>query len=158
MTNDKILEIARRYTVPKEESSILIDEGGNPTGETLTLMMWNFCEEELLAFAQSVIEADRESSDEPVAYLWKSYFEDTGKPIKLWLDRPEWPPGLGSPVPIVPVYTRPARKPLSAEEIREIMLENGFTIKEGCQDLKAYVYAAVRAIEKAHGIGIPNAP
>lgn len=55
----------------------------------------------------------------------------------------------------IPLYTRPApaRKPLSEDEIRSIMLANGFTIKDGCEDLKPYVYAAVRAIEKMHGIG-----
>lgn len=61
MSPEKILEIARRYTAPVEESSILIDDGGNPTGETLNLMMWNFCEEELLAFAQSVIKEGRQN-------------------------------------------------------------------------------------------------
>lgn len=159
MTNDKILEIARRYTVPKEESSILIDEGGNPTGETLTLMMWNFCEEELLAFSKSVIEADRESSDEP--------FGDFGLVMELCAaleiasysiqDEEAKQSAIGAcnygrnrvkdrrPVP--------TRKPLSDEEIRTIMLGHGFTIKDGCEDLKPYVYAAVRAIEKAHGIG-----
>lgn len=47
------------------------------------------------------------------------------------------------------------RKPLSNDEIRSIMLDNGFTIKDGCKDLKPYVYAAVRAIEKAHGMTRP---
>lgn len=64
MNKEKILEIARRYTVPKEESSLLVefnsDDVPTPTGETLNLMMWNFCEEELIAFAQSVVEADRD--------------------------------------------------------------------------------------------------
>ena len=74
MNNDEILEIARRYTVPKEESSLLVEYAGDvptPTGETLSMVMWNFCEEELLAFAQSVIEAYRESSDEPVGWLYE---------------------------------------------------------------------------------------
>lgn len=66
MTNEKILEIANRYTTPEAESRILFGADGNATGETVTMTYWNFCEEELLAFAQSVIEADQESSDEPV--------------------------------------------------------------------------------------------
>lgn len=68
MTPEKILEIARRYTVPVEESSLLVefnsDDVPTPTGETLNLIMWNFCEEELLAFAQSVIEADRKNENQ----------------------------------------------------------------------------------------------
>ena len=68
MNKAKILEIARRYTVPKEESSLLVEFNGDdvptPTGETLNLMMWNFCEEELVAFAQSVIEVDRKNENQ----------------------------------------------------------------------------------------------
>ena len=36
---------------------------------------------------------------------------------------------------------------LTNERIRELMLANGFTIKEGLDDLKPYVYEAARAIE-----------
>lgn len=64
MTNEKILEIARRYTVPQEGSSLLVEfdehDVPTPTGETISMETWYFCEEELLAFAQSVIEADRD--------------------------------------------------------------------------------------------------
>lgn len=70
MTPEKILEIARRYTAPQEESSLLVefnsDDVPTPTGETLNMMMWNFCEEELIAFAKSVIEEARKSEDWPV--------------------------------------------------------------------------------------------
>ena len=38
---------------------------------------------------------------------------------------------------------------LSDEEIREIFISNGFTIKDGHSDLKSYVFNAARAIEKA---------
>lgn len=41
----------------------------------------------------------------------------------------------------------PAR--LSDEEIREVMLTNGFVVKDGHSDLKPYVFQAVRAIEQA---------
>ena len=38
---------------------------------------------------------------------------------------------------------------LSDDEIRELFLSNGFTIKDGCSDLKPYVFQAARAIEFA---------
>ena len=40
------------------------------------------------------------------------------------------------------------RKSLTDKEITEIMLANGFTIKDGCDNLKPYVFQAVRAIER----------
>ena len=49
MTNDKILEIARRYTSPTEF-------GGG------TVSHWGFWEEDLIAFAQSIIEAQRDTT------------------------------------------------------------------------------------------------
>lgn len=51
----------------------------------------------------------------------------------------------------IPLYRHPPRHPvrLSDEEIRDVMLSNGFTIKEGYADLKPYVFQAVRAIEQA---------
>ena len=60
MSPEKILEIARRYTYPGTRSAILFGEDGQPTGETVTTTCWAFHEEELLAFAQSVIEAERD--------------------------------------------------------------------------------------------------
>jgi len=39
--------------------------------------------------------------------------------------------------------------PLTNEQIKVIMMRHGFTIKEGMDDLKHYVYAAARAIEQA---------
>lgn len=36
----------------------------------------------------------------------------------------------------------PQRPPVTRDEIREIFLRNGFTIKDGNTDLKEYVYAA----------------
>lgn len=41
------------------------------------------------------------------------------------------------------------RKILTDEQMREIFLRCGFTIKEGHADLKPYVYEAGRAIEQA---------
>lgn len=49
-------------------------------------------------------------------------------------------------------FELPQAKPLTDEQIKEIMLANGFNIKDGLTDLKPYVYAAARAIEAAHGI------
>ena len=40
----------------------------------------------------------------------------------------------------------PARQELTDTQIREVFLENGFTIKEGQTDLKPYVYSAARAL------------
>lgn len=39
------------------------------------------------------------------------------------------------------------REPLNNDEIKALMLANGFSIKEGLSDLKPYVYLAARAIE-----------
>ena len=47
--------------------------------------------------------------------------------------------------------------PMTNEEIRTLMLANGFTIKEGLTDLKPYVYQAARAIEAHHGT-VPPTP
>lgn len=38
---------------------------------------------------------------------------------------------------------------LTKEEIANIFLDNGFSIKEGYTDLKPYVYRAARELEKA---------
>jgi hypothetical protein len=46
----------------------------------------------------------------------------------------------------------PAQQPLSKTQIKAIFLANGFTIKDGLDDLKPYVYDAARAIEANHGI------
>ena len=52
-----------------------------------------------------------EPEDEPVGYFWE--------PIRLLLDRPDFPPGLTSDVPIIPLYRRPSRQQvrLSDDEI-----------------------------------------
>lgn len=42
--------------------------------------------------------------------------------------------------------------PMTNDEIKALMLANGFSIKEGLSDLKPYVYLAARAIEAHHGI------
>lgn len=41
------------------------------------------------------------------------------------------------------------KEQLSKNEIRGIFMRNGFTIKEGCDDLKDYVYAAAYDLLKA---------
>lgn len=50
---------------------------------------------------------------------------------------------------------QPAQQPLTDEQIKRIMLDNGFTIKEGLTDLKPYVYAAARALIAA-ATGVKN--
>ena len=42
---------------------------------------------------------------------------------------------------------------ITNEEIKLIFLENGFSIKEGLDDLKPYVYEAARKVIKAVKIG-----
>lgn len=39
-----------------------------------------------------------------------------------------------------------AAQPVSRDVIRDVFLRNGFTIKDGCSDLKPYVYAAANAL------------
>ena len=199
MNSEQILEIARRFTTPAPDCQILFGEDGNPTGETLNLMMLNFCEEELIAFAQSVIEEERDTTKQLAAYktlvgsfekqitayrqrlkelegaeasldserecnaeLTKELeAQESSERAAYWLlpggviveYNPETYGIEGTAIGLLYRRPAPARKPLSDEEIRTIMLGNGFTIKEGCKDLKPYVYAAIRAIEKAHGIG-----
>lgn len=44
--------------------------------------------------------------------------------------------------------TQPAQaaQPVARDVIRDVFLRNGFTIKDGCSDLKPYVYAAANAL------------
>lgn len=42
--------------------------------------------------------------------------------------------------------TPPAPQPMTDEQIREIFMAHGFTVKDGQADLKPYVYAAARAL------------
>jgi len=97
MTPEKILELA----------------AGNES-DTFSERVWAFDEEALIAFAQSVIEADRESDDEPYAYLW------TNGKTKVWLDEPRFPAGIESDLPIVPVYKHPLPARKLTDEAREL--------------------------------------
>lgn len=120
MKPEKILEIARRFTVPEVVGA-----------KEWPMVYWEFCEEELLAFAKSVIEANRECSDEPVAWYDK-HGMITHDPFEG----------------VTPLYTRPApaRKPLSDEEV-----EKEFDRRcelDCCPDFSE----AVRWAEKMHGI------
>jgi hypothetical protein len=48
-------------------------------------------------------------------------------------------------------------RPVSKDDIREIFMRNGFTIKEGQDDLKPYVFAAAYdLLIFAHGETKPN--
>ncbi len=53
-----------------------------------------------------------------------------------------------------PAAAKPA---LTDEQIKNILLAHGFTIKAGLSDLKPYVYEAVRAILAAAGSNITGA-
>lgn len=51
---------------------------------------------------------------------------------------------------LIPVYAKPTTQHrLTDDEIRTILLAGGFEIKPGFDDLKPYVYEAVRALEDA---------
>ena len=128
MTPEKIIEIAHRY------SDKAYPHPDDPA--SLKMAYWEFREKDLIAFAHSVIAADRESSDEPVAWqgwdkcgMMKFRFKAFDGAIPLYRHPP------------------PAQK-LTDEEISEIMIANGFKIKDGCDGLKPYVFQAVRAIER----------
>ena len=51
------------------------------------------------------------------------------------------------------LYERPAMRPLTNNQIRELLCASGYKIKSDATDLAPYVYIAARAIERAHGIG-----
>ena len=122
MTPKQIIEIARRY-----------GSFYDPDDE------FTFGKEDLIAFAQAIIDAERERSEEPVAWL-----TDDGH---IFMSREL--ASIGVKNGPYPLYRRPPpKRKLTDEEITEIMLDNGFTIKEGCDGLKPYVFQAVRAIER----------
>ena len=72
MNNEKILEIARRYTSPTEF-------GGG------TVSHWGFWEEDLIAFAQSVIEEEQEKYQELIAAAEAAVYS-TGTDITAEID------------------------------------------------------------------------
>ena len=140
MTFEKILELAQKYgTKQITLRSTFNLHDGSPTGEFHQQIDWKFGQEDLIAFAKAIIEAERESSDEPMAWL-----TDDGH-----IFRSRELASIGVKNGPYPLYRHPppARK-LTDEEITEIMLDNGFKIKDGCDGLKPYVYQAVRAIER----------
>ena len=61
MTPDKILEIARRYTAPEVREQQVCYDDGSPSRTLYSMTYWEFCEEELLSFAQAIIEAERDA-------------------------------------------------------------------------------------------------
>ena len=128
MNNEQIIEIARRY-----------GSFYDPDDE------FTFGQEDLIAFTQAVIDAERESSDEPVA--WLGLLDDFCLYNKLYFDKQDALDDGHSFVEPLYRHPPPARK-MTDEEITEIMLANGFTIKDGCDKLKPYVFQAVRAIER----------
>ncbi len=72
------------------------------------------------------------------------YMDSTHKPFTKYGYRvTHW-----MPLPGLPNTPQPAEpgEVLSKDEIREVFLANGFTIKPGHDDLKPYVYAAAREI------------
>jgi hypothetical protein len=55
----------------------------------------------ITALAKAIIEEELSCREKPYAYLW------TNGKTKLWLDDPTWPAGIGSDLPIIPVYRHP---------------------------------------------------
>ena len=141
MTPEQILELAQKYgTSETTARATFYLHDGSPTGETYPQIDWKFGQEDLMAFAQAVIDAEREGSDEPDGYI--TYIPDAG--LLFTLSEPE-----DKTYRYDPVYRHPQRaRKMTDEEITEIMLANGFTIKDGCDKLKPYVFQAVRAIER----------
>ena len=77
MTPERIFEIAHRY------SDKAYPHPDDPA--SLKMSYWEFREKDLIAFAQAIIEADRESSDEPDGYI--TYIPDAG--LLFTLSEPE---------------------------------------------------------------------
>lgn len=55
--DDEILAIAEKYGKWRTTDGPTFYLDGTPTGGTYTLTQWDFCSEELLAFARNLIEA-----------------------------------------------------------------------------------------------------
>lgn len=77
----------------------------------------------------------------PAAWVLTSALtpENTSSTTVLWFVNPEnaaW----------TPLYRHPSPRALSRAEIRDVFLSHGFTIKDGCTDLKPYVYEAAFAL------------
>ena len=106
-------------------------------GEEWESLAWELC-------------ADENGEDACNELIWE------GGPIpEPWGDR--WMKYEGEAKRLIALVHKhaahPPRAPLTRDEIRSIFMAHGFTIKEGCDDLKEYVYEAARALEQAHGIG-----
>ena len=103
MTPEKILEIAHRYSEPETT----VQHDGKPNGPFYRMTHWLFCQEDLIPFAQAIIEAERESSDKPVAWM------DTSGRIK------GIPANIGSNE-CAPLYRRPPpTRKLTDEDIND---------------------------------------
>lgn len=61
MDNDKILEIARCYGT-ENRKWVPVLEDGKEVGIVRRMAVWEFAEENLIAFAQSVIEESRDTT------------------------------------------------------------------------------------------------
>ena len=115
-----------------------------------TVRLWN----RVTAFYASEPKA-REAEAPPVAWV----------PVHP-LEGPLWANTTASPdrerlpsYPLMALYASPKdeAQPISDNTIREVFLANGFTIKEGLDDLKPYVYAAARALLATAGLSEPKA-
>lgn len=133
MNTDKILEIARRLAL---HQWVLCDGG--------TVTYWEFGEEELLAFAQSVIEAERESSDGP--YAWVAIHDHSGFDA-LYFDKQEAIDDGHSFVE--PLYRRlQPNARMTNEEIRLIVRN---VVSDVTASELVLFYAVARAIEEKIG-------
>jgi hypothetical protein len=89
----------------------------------------------------------KEDEQEPVLYKWAALFEDPNN---------DWQAGYESArrwvleVGLQSIATPPQRKPLTKEEIYEVL---GYGARAQYSSLPQYAIECVRAIEKAHGIG-----
>ena len=103
--------------------------------------------------------AEQQSQPEPEPVAWH-YTNNGGVSVVRWEPSPRLDADLAMAKKyphahrVTPLYaTPPQRKPLTNEQIKRILTANGFkTYPELGDDLKPYCYAAIRAIEAAHGI------
>lgn len=87
--------------------------------------------------------APQQEAQEPFGYV--TTHSKTGQ--QVFYRYPD-PPYLDNASECVTVYTAPQTTPapLSRDQIREVFMAHGFTIKEGQTDLKQYVYDAAHAL------------
>lgn len=91
----------------------------------------------------------QQEAQEPAAYIHVPHHTVEGKVrpvVSFEKYQQDYADGIYSTR--IPLYTapQPAPAPLTRDQIREVFMANGFTVKEGQTDLKQYVYDAAYAL------------